>query len=546
MRGIVSFRNSETALRRWSLTMTQRALAVTELRALTGLEISEQATVQCRPSRIRKDNDQIKFLSEKIDESCNPFSVDAPTSLVNVATGYAASKTTENYLLKTLQRGSNAREKFKEEWKSNSGRFLQPVKRTKIQNFAAENVKRKVKVPALQKAITNAEGLCDAFICLTVAVAEASTFAMSFPSQSSLIPCQLHTVPFTENYLPQEYAQIFDGGLLLHSTVSQTNIGASYGSIAQSMLSTVCKESATEVHVCLDKYVTNSIKDSERKLRGAIDSQYTITGPDQKMLQNAHLQGDHEEADTLIAFHAATITAGHIIVRAPDTDVLVILICAIGSQRPKVRSMSNIILDCGMGNTRRFINVSNIVEVLEECKSGLPQALPGYHAFTGCDFTSAFYMKGKVKPFNIMKKDATRKFVEMFISMGDITGDVDADIASEFVCQICAQHKTRDVNEARYIKMLQMTGKVHKYVAALWRQATEDSPGSGLRPSDFWWNFRDNILQPTWFEGPAVPSSLFKTGDSDPENPEELDELIESEDEPWSEDSDSDQEDDNE
>lgn len=245
-----------------------------------------------------------------IDESCNPFSVDAPTSLVNVATGYAASKMTENYLLKTLQWGPNSRQKFKEEWKTNSGRFLQPVKRTKIQNFAAENVKRKVRVPALQKAITNAEGLRDTFIRLTVAVTEETSIdlrnVLSFPISSyplSIAHCDgsrvktdkaallnmlesMQTVPFTESDLPQEYSQIIDGGLLLHSTVSQTNIGASYRYIARSMLSTVCKGSATEVHACLDKYVTNSLKDSERKLLGAIDSQYTIMGADQKMRQN--------------------------------------------------------------------------------------------------------------------------------------------------------------------------------------------------------------------------------------------------------------------
>lgn len=380
--------------------MTQRALGVNELRALTGLETREQATAQCRPSRIRKDNDQMKSLSEKIDESCNPFIVDAPTRLVNDATGYAASKTTEDYLLKTLQRGSDAREKFSEEWENNSGRFLQPVKRTKVQNFAAENVRRKVKLPALQKAITNAESLRVAFIRLTVTIAEETALdlrnVLSFPVISyplSVAHCDgsrvktdkaallkklesMQTAPLTEKALPQEYVQIFDGGLLLHSTVSQTNTGASYRSIARSMLSAVCKGRATEVHVCLDKYVTNSIKDSERKLRGAIDSHYTITGPDQKMRQNgqkllgngnlknelgkfllhewgkehycnifrgktvivsyggdcyqyipddqqqvisvtkpAHLQGDHEEADTLIAFHAANVTAGHIIVR---------------------------------------------------------------------------------------------------------------------------------------------------------------------------------------------------------------------------------------
>ena len=36
MKGIVAFRNSENAMRRWSLTRTQRAMAVTELRTLAG------------------------------------------------------------------------------------------------------------------------------------------------------------------------------------------------------------------------------------------------------------------------------------------------------------------------------------------------------------------------------------------------------------------------------------------------------------------------------------------------------------------------------
>lgn len=106
--------------------------------------------------------------------------------------------------------------------------------------------------------------------------------------------------------------------------------------------------------------------------------------------QPQYLQGDHEEADTLIVFHFANIT-GDVIVRASDTDVLVILIGALGQQRPEVRSMRSVIMDCGMGNDRRYINVTNICDSLEQRKAGLAKALPGYHAFTGCDFTSAFY-----------------------------------------------------------------------------------------------------------------------------------------------------------
>ena len=251
--------------------------------------------------------------------------------------------------------------------------------------------------------------------------------------------------------IPRNYVHILDGGLLLHSVLSQTHIGTSYGAIARTILSTICTGRSTEVHLCLDKYVPNSIKDSERKIRGAVDSQYIISGPEQKirqsgqkLLQNGifknefgkfllrewkkdhywhllegkilvasfggecyqyvpddsqtievsmpeHLQGDHEEADTLIAFHMANITARNITVRASDTDVLVILIGSIGRLRVEVRSMMSVYLDCGMGNNRRYINISMIVEHLEEKKLGLAKAIPGYHAFTGCDFTSAFY-----------------------------------------------------------------------------------------------------------------------------------------------------------
>jgi hypothetical protein len=46
-----------------------------------------------------------------------------------------------------------------------------------------------------------------------------------------------------------------------------------------------------------------------------------------------HLQSRHEEADTLIAFHANSITTGNILVRSTDTEFFVILLglCRKGS-----------------------------------------------------------------------------------------------------------------------------------------------------------------------------------------------------------------------
>jgi hypothetical protein len=81
----------------------------------------------------------------------------------------------------------------------------------------------------------------------------------------------------------------------------------------------------------------------------------------------AHLQGDHEEADTLFTlptFHLANTTASTALVRASATDVLVILIGILGKQRPEVCLMASVIMDCGNGNNRRYINVTNIADIL--------------------------------------------------------------------------------------------------------------------------------------------------------------------------------------
>ena len=354
-----------------------------------------------------------------------------------------------------------------------SNRFLERVKRITIDNFAKENVKKNTKLPASEMAKTNAESIRDVCIRTIVCAAQKSVLdlqrLLSYPTIKyplSLAHCDGSMVKTEKatllnkletmqtsciHHMPRRHSLVHDGGQLLHSILSLTNSGASYASIARRLLSAACSENASEIHVCLDKYISNSIKGCERQLRGAVDENYNITGPEQairqsgkKLLDNGnfknelarfllrewgkdnywsflsgktlfasyggeciqyvpdelqhinvskppHLQGDHEEADTLIAFHVANITESDIVIRASDTDVLVILIGALGQKSPEARAMTNIIMDCGTGNSRRLINVTNIVENLEQRQPGFSRAMPGYHAVTGCDFTSAFY-----------------------------------------------------------------------------------------------------------------------------------------------------------
>ena len=78
------------------------------------------------------------------------------------------------------------------------------------------------------------------------------------------------------------------------------------------------------------------------------------------------------------------------IVRSPDTDVLIILV-----------SYSNeivqpLLFDTGTGNKRRLLAIATS-RGLEIAK-----ALPGFHAFTGSDSTSAFIRKGKIQPFKAL------------------------------------------------------------------------------------------------------------------------------------------------
>ena len=253
---------------------------------------------------------------------------------------------------------------------------------------------------------------------------------------------------FAKNYLPRIDVTVIDGGILLHSILSVTSSIASYANLARNLLSHVCSNAGGEIHVLFDTHIQSSIKGYERQLRGAEDRPFVITGPEQapkqsgqQLLKNClfndqlaifllnewvkdhygpiigrkrlvvshggrcitytfnatenimkvehppHLQGIHEEADTLIAFHVNHVK-GHILVRASDTDVLVILLGMLGRQMGD--NPNKIIMDCGSGNTRRYIDISSIATELEAKQPGLAAAQPGLHAFTGCDFTSSF------------------------------------------------------------------------------------------------------------------------------------------------------------
>jgi len=105
-------------------------------------------------------------------------------------------------------------------------------------------------------------------------------------------------------------------------------------------------------------------------------------------------------------------------------------------------------------------------------------------------------------------------------------------------------------------RTLEMMIRRTQYVTALWTRAMTASPGDGLSPTNYGWSVSDNLLKPTWYEGPAIPDSLFMNDSNYAENMEfesdsesdleveTINELVsDSDGEAWSEDSDSEKED---
>ena len=72
-------------------------------------------------------------------------------------------------------------------------------------------------------------------------------------------------------------------------------------------------------------------------------------------------------------------------------------------------------------NSRIFIDVKGTAD-----KLNFIQALPRIYAFTGCDYTPAFFRKSKKRPIEIMLKSVL--FINSFNKMGEVDlSDEDID-----------------------------------------------------------------------------------------------------------------------
>ena len=218
------------------------------------------------------------------------------------------TEVTKTFLLGTLERGKNLRLQFQDECAVDSSRFLKPVTRVKMLNFAAENVQ---KSKTAVRRVNAAEGVRDVFGRILAVAAKTSNaldmlHILSYPVTEvplSLAHCngtplktekatptktieRRQEVVLVDASLPPITATVIDGGIILHETVLQHS-KSTYATMARDLLAKVCLSRGEQVHLVLDKYQTLSIKDAERHLRHSTTSQaFMITVPYQAQWQS--------------------------------------------------------------------------------------------------------------------------------------------------------------------------------------------------------------------------------------------------------------------
>lgn len=121
---------------------------------------------------------------------------------------------------------------------------------------------------------------------------------------------------------------------------------------------------------------------------------------------------NHEEADTRVVvhiLHALEHGERTVLMRTVDTDVVVILVGTFHNLAA-VQPLLNIWVAFGTGKNYRFYSINAICSSLGEPQS---RELPVFHAFSGCDTTSAFNGKGKKSAWQAWQafEDVTGTFV---------------------------------------------------------------------------------------------------------------------------------------
>ena len=294
--GISAFSRSTDARKRWMITRSMRSSIVSHLLKEAGMAKQEDTSQELQAHRVKRDNEDVKKLTEGIKSTLNPFDEPAcDENLYCISTGQAASDRVKNDLTHVREKGEAWCKEFTDGCFRDALRFEKPIPRRKVQNFASDALSSKIQGKDMK--ILELQGTRDLFgRLLYLATSTETDLRKVFQYPLTPVPLSLSNVNGAMNKTDKAAlmkklekrvvtedpsncdACVVDGMFLVQSL---TNLPSTFGGVAKTILNILCGL-ARCVHFVCDTYRSPSIKQSERLLRDSHEADIKVTGPEQK------------------------------------------------------------------------------------------------------------------------------------------------------------------------------------------------------------------------------------------------------------------------
>ncbi len=376
--------------------------------------------------------------------------------------------------------------------------------------------------------------------------------------------------------LPEKFACVID---LMALIQSQKN-PQTFGRLAENILESVTSIKAKRIDLVCDRYPDNSNFERESRAVGGVlttkiaSADQTIKqfvkflkhGPNKESLTTylfeewqkpkyADLIGNHrlyvthqgechsftqtrgkirvllvpslctnqEEADTRMFLHFNDIASesNTALLKVEDTDVLS------NALYYQWKVNCNIIIERRAGGKVQLVDIKALSRTIGE---DVCQALPGYHALTGCDRTSAFSGRGKKTGYDIITSNEDMcQVIAMLGNAKEVSEDLQSNIET-FVCLMYG-YESDDINAVRVdmftapmsknkpppesqnlpptadalIKHVQRAN----YQSLVWKTAL-DSEQDLPELKDSGWYFKEGKLELDWMENDPAPVAVME------------------------------------
>ena len=294
--GLSAATNNYNARLRWMMTKSTRAALTSTLQAMVGLGGPDSVVADARPCRIKRDASDLKRVIHQIEKSCNPFHDQTSDVLFNIHTGKAASRAVEESLLSVPQVGKIRHKEFMDTCIADPSKFEQPIKKVKLKNFesdcAASRRSSDCKAAELRCTwdlmgrlliLANKQKLdlphVLAYPLTPVPLALCHTDGTMCKTNKNKLMHILESKVENPMVVSTVDACVIDGNFILHAM--PPNLPGTYGGLARILLIQISSLCPRRIDIVFDTYKTPSIKDLERGSRGAQNTVYKITGPEQ-------------------------------------------------------------------------------------------------------------------------------------------------------------------------------------------------------------------------------------------------------------------------